>query len=303
MPKSIILLCGLPGSGKSTLCQKLVQSLSCESKYILCVDDIEKSFQRGETWSADAWHASKKHAYAEAKRILSASVGSKENENLVILVDDNFYYKSMRRRYYQLCQEFECLFLILYLQVPLEVCLKRNESSDRIRRGNRVEVNVIMNMAKKLEIPGDAYFESGHVCKLSSDEDYVTLIPFLRSFVLDTTLRPPPRSDVGIEEEAKRDVDRKSTSFSMSHQVDLCLRGLVSAYVLSVKDSDRAIAAKVSNLIRIELMAQFSSSKFQSNKHVSEGEEVAVNQELFDLIESMFHTAIQIKSSHLFNSN
>ena len=45
----------------------------------------------------------------------------------IILLDDNFYYKSMRHVFYKVAQEERLYFGQLLMKTPVETCLERNK--------------------------------------------------------------------------------------------------------------------------------------------------------------------------------
>ena len=93
-----VLVCGLPGSGKSTFCQELMrrgqeQSLEGNAQWLhFCYDDVERSLRSDQdTFNPQVWQ--------EARARITKDVGSlleSEEGRRVILLDDNMYYRSMR---------------------------------------------------------------------------------------------------------------------------------------------------------------------------------------------------------------
>ena len=70
------------------------------------------------------------------------------NLPLVVLIDDNCYYSSMRYEYHQMARKFKTGFCQLTLQIEVNEALQRNE-----KREDRVPCDVIKNMAAKFEAP------------------------------------------------------------------------------------------------------------------------------------------------------
>uniref|UniRef100_A0A8C0VC84 Phosphoseryl-tRNA kinase n=1 Tax=Cyanistes caeruleus TaxID=156563 RepID=A0A8C0VC84_CYACU len=67
---------------------------------------------------------------------------------LLLLLDDNFYYQSMRYEVYQLARKYSLGFCQLFLECPLECCLQRNRL-----RSDPVSEQTIQLMARKTEMP------------------------------------------------------------------------------------------------------------------------------------------------------
>ena len=70
-------------------------------------------------------------------------------------MDDNFYYRSMRKRYFQLARSRQLAYLEVHVKVKVDVALERNES----RGEAKVPEAVIKRMAQKLEQPLGNHFQ------------------------------------------------------------------------------------------------------------------------------------------------
>ena len=97
----LLLVCGLPGSGKSSFCQLVTgegsqgtQGTQGTSWIHFCYDGVERALRADRSsFDPEAWQ--------EARAKIRADVGSllDDNEsesNRVIVLDDNMYYRSMR---------------------------------------------------------------------------------------------------------------------------------------------------------------------------------------------------------------
>jgi tRNA uridine 5-carbamoylmethylation protein Kti12 len=119
MDTAIILLCGVPGAGKTTLARQL-----CNSQYEEMENETPWGFAKrvvvervsfdelyeGSTTSTATFdpvhwkHTQKKMVRIIMER-LSRPRSGEGNVCRVLLADDNFYYRSMRKRFYQIAQE------------------------------------------------------------------------------------------------------------------------------------------------------------------------------------------------------
>ena len=78
----------------------------------------------------------------------------------IILMDDNYYLRSMRKQVFMTCQQvvsqqlgdnpttFQIAMVSVWLDTPVEMCLERNQGRKR-----RVPVTVIERMSRQMEIP------------------------------------------------------------------------------------------------------------------------------------------------------
>uniref|UniRef100_A0A8C3JWV4 Phosphoseryl-tRNA kinase n=1 Tax=Calidris pygmaea TaxID=425635 RepID=A0A8C3JWV4_9CHAR len=94
---------------------------------------------------------------------------------LYLILDDNFYYQSMRYEVYQLARKYSLSFCQLFLDCPLECCLQRNRL-----RSHPVPDQTICLMARKIEMPDlkkNAWEQNSLILKsfdCTSEDEYVT---------------------------------------------------------------------------------------------------------------------------------
>jgi tRNA uridine 5-carbamoylmethylation protein Kti12 len=104
----IVLLCGLPGSGKSSVAAGLaMRDELAASLRIVDFDILERSLlarTADDKWDPYTWHQSRIAAFDNVGVMLRVDVGSCPR---IILLDDNMYYKSMRQPYKSLARESE----------------------------------------------------------------------------------------------------------------------------------------------------------------------------------------------------
>ena len=93
---SLLLVCGLPGSGKSSFCHELLtQGRGAEgtSWIRFCYDDIERALRTDRrTFDPGTWQEARAKIMADVGSLLD----SESERNRVIVLDDNMYYRSMR---------------------------------------------------------------------------------------------------------------------------------------------------------------------------------------------------------------
>ena len=107
-PPLLLLLIGLPGCGKTTLASSILK-LNPTSKHI-CFDLLQGGLQ-----TTESWHQAKQTAFELCQH---------SNANLIIL-DDNFEYKSMRKPYFKLAQERHIGYIELHFTISLDQSLQR----------------------------------------------------------------------------------------------------------------------------------------------------------------------------------
>jgi len=131
-PTFIIVLCGLPGCGKTTIANYL-QSADGLAKFsarlghpvatrVVSYDPVflERLQQHNidkDSWNPTIWHEAREICFATVtslclstpKALLTSTVEfwspNELNCSRIIIVDDNFYYRSMRHAYYHLARQ------------------------------------------------------------------------------------------------------------------------------------------------------------------------------------------------------
>ena len=279
-----LLLCGLPGSGKSMFVREVSSAaaasgqenagrqrddtlLVLSSKFDQ-IDSIEydkvaryelgqqQRSNGGEEFDSndlEAWRKSRTKALEILTQKLDAHFTTDESNNnnstsLLVMLDDNFHLRSMRRDVYRTCQNVikqqyaldgripKIGFCAVYFDTPLETCLERNSS----RIGKEcIPEDVVVRMAASVEPPDEtkpnASFERRHVTidNSSGDQDpgrYIDVIKCICESIGDPV---KPKSELSPEEQEQRKQDllreREATRRNVTQQSDLLLRRLVGA--------------------------------------------------------------------------
>jgi predicted kinase len=129
----VIITVGLPGSGKSTYLTGLrVSAISSDEIRRLLADDP----------SDQSIHT---RVFATIRYLLRQRIAI---GRLTTYVDATHLTRWERRPYIQLAKRYGCKLEALYFDVPVEVCIRRNQTRDRI-----VPDEAIRAMARKLEPP------------------------------------------------------------------------------------------------------------------------------------------------------
>lgn len=130
----LLMLKGLPASGKSTYAKEL------ESKGWARVnkDDIRREFFPDYTFKDE-----KEVVYMEDAEIIAEL---REGNNVV--VDDTNFAPKHQQRLEKIAKEEEADFEVLFIDTPLEECIKRNR-----KRASNVPMEAILNMYRKYIAP------------------------------------------------------------------------------------------------------------------------------------------------------
>jgi predicted kinase len=137
----LIITVGLPGSGKSTYLARLgVNAISSDEIRRLIADDPQDQTMNARIFSAVR--------YLVRRRIAAGRP--------VTYVDATHLTRWERKPYMKLAQRYGCTLEALFLDVPVELCIARNQA-----RGRKVPEAAIRNMALQMVPPslGEGFAE------------------------------------------------------------------------------------------------------------------------------------------------
>lgn len=143
----VVILCGLPASGKSTIAGKLKSERS-EAVHVVDYDVINRRLMKeGEMdeqgFDPEVWRKSRQLAVEEMRTVLGRAV-----ESTVVIMDDNNFLRSMRKTVCKAAWEEKTAVCGVFVECPLGECLERNSE-----RRFRVPQGVITGMLEVLEPP------------------------------------------------------------------------------------------------------------------------------------------------------
>ncbi len=131
MPEKIILLIGLPGSGKSTYTRNLPVLSSDAIRLLLADNEQDQSI-----------HA---RVFATLRYLLTQRL---EIHRPVTYVDATHLTREERAPYLELARKHNAEIEAVFFDVPLEVCRQRNRSRPR-----QVPEDILEKMSAKLQPP------------------------------------------------------------------------------------------------------------------------------------------------------
>jgi predicted kinase len=131
LPKKIVLLIGLPGSGKSTYVRNL-PVLSSDAIRLLLADDEQDQSIHG-------------RVFATLRYLLTQRL---EIHRPVTYIDATHLTREERAPYIEIARSHNAKIEAVYFDVPLEVCKQRNRGRPR-----QVPEDILEKMSAKLEPP------------------------------------------------------------------------------------------------------------------------------------------------------
>jgi len=239
------------------------EQLAVDSSVPTADDEASNSNTAFDDTDLLAWRESRKMALTKLEDELtsffeaqSESNISNQSNNLLVILDDNFHLRSMRRDVYKVCQKVVASsteeknesdagrnarrigFSLVLVDTPLEICLQRNAT----RQGKAcVPEGTIRNMAASFERPETdtkdymKKFELNSIAvdasqKTSTDDVYDANEERICSCLRQSLDNPvvPPQKEVGIDPEVLQK-QREQTLSNLIHRADRLLRTMVGA--------------------------------------------------------------------------
>jgi len=189
MNQFLLVLCGIPASGKTTLAMQLHELSSVNEMVQLISTD---------RWRDDEYYADfRPEREMEVRKKALDAVKASLRKGESVIHDDTNYYSSMRHELYSLAIEMQCKFGVVFITTPLDVALKWNTNRDVI-----IPSVVITRIDERLDIPGKKYSWDYPIYQVDlSSVNVVDAVKGILSALdkLKPILREPPASP-GIAE-------------------------------------------------------------------------------------------------------
>ncbi|XP_046362359.2 L-seryl-tRNA(Sec) kinase-like isoform X2 [Haliotis rufescens] len=207
---------------------------------------------------------------------------------MVVVIDDNMYYRSMRYDYYQLARKYGLGFCEVHVDCPSDMAVARNKQ----RTLGRVEDNVIVTMATKMEVPDSAAFH-WEKYSLSITHDTRNGCCRMRSLMKAAMLDPV---QAVVEDVAGKEESRRRCSENVIHQTDQILRKLLAIRMKSAKEAQlskanlRSLSTKLIE-VKSALLAEMRSGHITvavESQDASKDEE----SELFQFVKKLFESRL-----------
>lgn len=146
MKKNLFVLCGLPGSGKSTYASK---TFNTSNDIIISRDKIRFSLLKDN----DEYFSKEDEVYNKFINDINFYLSEKSNKKNIIVDQTNLNLCARYRLLHKLNLKNVNNLIAIYFDIPLDVCIQRNNQ----RTGRAlVPENVIRDMSKKLVVPDES---------------------------------------------------------------------------------------------------------------------------------------------------
>ncbi|KAL6094873.1 pstk [Pungitius sinensis] len=165
---------------------------------------------------------------------------------LVLLLDDNFYYPSMRYEVYQLARKYSLGFCQVYLQCDVESCISRNQT-----RSEPIPSEVILEMVNRLESPNPQKYSWETNSVSINTTGNLSTCDIQRAMELISSSLCNPLSPF-VDNTEQKEADRLKCATSVVHQIDQACRRHISEAMKTARENQlppehiRSLAAQLS---------------------------------------------------------
>merc|ERR1712228_771556 len=181
------------------------------------------------------WKQSRNAAYNKAERVIANHFkNNNKDKHLLIFVDDNMHFRSMRYKYFKLAKLCSSAFLIIHFMTNCKECIRRNALRSNIESVNEC---IIQKMSKEFEAPNNKKYEWEYKNCFNLASGSNEEINSLCNKISDSWMKIPPKTKV-IDVKQKNDA-RIANQRSLRHRSDLKLRHSVSKWINLLKNEKK----------------------------------------------------------------
>lgn len=203
----LLVFCGVPSSGKSTLASRTAEILEEKFQYSTAVVSSDAFRRMLPTYERTFEPGLEDFVRGATYRVIQEALRWK----LIVISDDMNYYRSIRRQLKRIAERAKAHFGIIYLTTPLETALKWNS-----QRGTPIPDSLVEEVYQKLDRPGEKYRWDSPLLTLDPSREGVEALATLIASKIDekekesiqpSTTRSRQRSQASI---SKAELERET---------------------------------------------------------------------------------------------
>ncbi|KAM3728733.1 L-seryl-tRNA(Sec) kinase [Dirofilaria immitis] len=293
---ALVLLMGMPGSGKTYLCRELKAKFGSEICATFSYDDIfnddgfiqyiwgkeysnRNMLQLYDLDESKSAHNERKRCENRIREFLKAQLSIEDNIPPVTVVDDIFYLKSMRRPFRKMSTMFHLPYLVVLVDVPIVTALARNMQRPE---KCRIPESTIRKIHQQMELPST---DDGSFFIYQSMDDFQSLIEYIHHIRRKTNLYDTPKNvsltiSKNNEEMSSKDgkwmkleLDLRQCISELIREKDASKDGILLTKIkkslyweLRKKDTINWDVQELKNILRRELQKYYPPERNEMNK-------------------------------------
>lgn len=235
---TMVVLCGLPGAGKTILGVALSRVLGGpEGAQLISMDDLAPEWRTDLAPVVEERH---REAYAIARRRALSAAEAALAHGRTVIVDDTNHLASMRRAWAQLAKQLNCTHIFLYVEATEATVKERNAARPP---EERLSPERLASLCGRFEPPTTTLrpFERFLTITTSSSADVADLVPTMAELFRHCRLMLDSARLLTVADPTLPVTSRPT------HDYDIALRRLVSEHIARLGP---ARAAEVNQLRR-----------------------------------------------------
>ncbi|EFC48997.1 hypothetical protein NAEGRDRAFT_78247 [Naegleria gruberi] len=260
----LVMIGGLPACGKTSLCKKIqtyLEDIRMECK-LFCYDEVLNEELEDGGFTSEKWKKSRNLIYKQTIKTINEFKCIVKSGWKIIILDDNFYYKSMRHEFVQICQEFTIAHIQIILKCNVETCIERDA-----KRSQPVGEDIIRSMNIRFEYGKSSF--SDNIIYMEYDTDNFSEMDSISSKIIDLFPLAKPLQDLNKMKQEMKEESQRQNEQSFKKQLDDSLRKKTSHLIQH-------------NLIKKEHAKKLSDLKKDILKSVSQCDDISYYEHLFD---------------------
>ncbi len=144
MRQFLLVLCGIPASGKSTLAIAIRERTSQTQNVVIVSTDDWRDEEYYSDFTPEKEQIVRKRALHKTRQMI--------NKGLSVIHDDTNYYQSMRHDLYEIAVDRGCVFGVVYVSTPPDIAMRWNRL-----RNIHIPDEVIERIHDRFDLPGKKY--------------------------------------------------------------------------------------------------------------------------------------------------
>uniref|UniRef100_A0A7S2W7Q0 Uncharacterized protein n=1 Tax=Rhizochromulina marina TaxID=1034831 RepID=A0A7S2W7Q0_9STRA len=271
-PRVVVALMGIPGAGKSTLCDALEACKpsgveSCAVSFDEVMDELHSQSMAASPhlphqFDPVLWKQSRARAFQNAQEFLEQrSMGENDSPAAarVVFLDDNLHYRSMRKEARRLARDSNAGLIILWVDCDIETAVERNRARDERRRVPEASITRIHAALEPPEAREVDHFD-GHLLHLTRPQGPEDWTEIWRGIVGAAAHPVAQAKEEGEDDEVAREKARKETLLSDTHQFDLLSRrAMKDVMTMLLQGATKPEAKRLGSYLNIQRRAFLGS--------------------------------------------